>query len=264
MNINKLAKMTLTSKETIRVYREKGLLHPQKNKNNNYFVYTMREFCTILFIKKMRYFNMSLANIKDLLNKSNQHIFIEKYNQQIEALEEEKKHINSQIKHLKMAKEYLESSLESEGGVIEQFFSSTRYDIYPELLKKEDKGIFEDMLKRSDIYINTVYISKESILDDSKGQLSIYFGLGINDAVVEQYKVKVPSQAIIFPSGIYLVTMIKVTQFEGISQEVIKPIINYAKENNYKLLSGVTSFLAYIDHTSNSYFYRIRVLVEKM
>lgn len=263
MNINTLAKMTSTSKETIRLYREKGLLHPEKNIDNNYFIYTMRDFCTVMFIKKMRYFNMSLNNIKYLLNRNDPNKFIEQYDKQIESLQQEEKRIRNQIKHLKMAKEYLESSFESEGRVIEKSFISTRYDIYPDLLENKDKHLYDNMILKSDIYINTIYISRKEILCNSLDKLKVYIGLGIDDQVIKQYKVKVPSQALIFPSGMYLVTMVKITQLNEISRNDILPIIKYAEANNYNIVSGITSFLAYIDHTSHSYYYRIRVQVEK-
>lgn len=146
MNINELANMTSTPKDTIRLYREKGLLHPAKNTHNNYFIYHLKDLCTLLFVKKMRFFQMPISNIRELLRGSDPHNFISEYDTQIASLKEEQKKIQIQINHLCTAKEFLENTLYEEGHVYEVNFTETRYDIYPDLLSSKDQDVYQKCL----------------------------------------------------------------------------------------------------------------------
>lgn len=264
MNINELATMTLTSKDTIRVYREKGLLHPARNENNNYFVYGIKDLCTLLFIKKMRYFKLSLTKIKSLLNGSCPHSFLTEYDQQIHLLEQEKKKIQEQINHLKIAKRFLNATLHQVDEISHTEFSTYRYDIYPSLLSKEEQSIHDDMLKQSSIYINTIHLTKETLLDESLKELPIHIGLGIDDTILEHYKISIPEKAIVFSPGTYLVTMIRLESLCSLSRAAIAPLLRYAEENQFEIIGGITSFLAYIDNTDGAFYYRIRVPVRKI
>lgn len=264
MNINELATMTSTSKDTIRVYREKGLLHPTRNENNKYFVYCVKDLCTLLFIKKMRYFKLSLSNIKSLLNGSCPHSFLSEYNTQIQLLEQEKERIQLQINHLKIAKRFLNATLHQVDEISETDFSSHRYDIYPTLLPEEEQSHYHRMLKDSSIYINTIHLTKESLLDDSLNELPIHLGLGIDDTILEHYKISIPPKAIIFSPGTYLVTMIRVESLCSLSKATIAPLLSYADENHFEIIGGITSFLAYIDNSDGAFYYRVRIPVKKI
>jgi len=79
--------------------------------------------------------------------------------------------------------------------------------------------------------------------------------------VLKRYKVSVPSQAVIFPSGMYLVTLIKIEDLHYIPKEHLKPLLDYAKKHQYTITGGITSFLAYIDNANGAFYYRIRIPV---
>lgn len=119
------------------------------------------------------------------------------------------------------------------------------------------------MLADSAIYINSMYLSLTDLLNDSISHIPFHIGLGINDTLMERYQVTPPAQALVFPAGDYLVTLIKIQSFEGLEREKIAPLLNFAKEKGYEITGGITSFLAYIDQTNDSFFYRIRIPVKK-
>lgn len=264
MNINELATMTSTPKDTIRVYREKGLLHPARNENNKYFVYGIKDLCTLLFIKKMRYFKLSLTKIKSLLNGSCPYSFLNEYDQQIHLLEHEKQKIQEQINHLKIAKRFLNATLQQVNEISEIEFSTYRYDLYPSLLPKEEESNYDCMLKDSSIYINTIHLTKESLLDESLKELPIHIGLGIDDSILNHYNISIPPNPIVFSPGTYLVTMVRLESLSSLSRAAIAPLLRYADENQFTIIGGITSFLAYIDNSDGAFYYRVRVPVRKI
>lgn len=263
MNINELARITGTPKDTIRVYRERGLLSPKRNEENRYFTYTMKDVCTLLFIKKMRYFKLSLANIRTLLDGNCPHQFLSEYEQQIEHLEEEKERIQLQIDHLKIARRFLHATVQQTHEISEMSFQTYRYDMYPTLLSHKDLPTYHAMLQDSSIYINCIHIEKDDLLSDTFMRLPLHVGLGIDDAIIEQYNLTVPNGAVVFAPGMYLVTMLELTQLDSIPAEALIPLLTYAKLHHYEIVGGITSFLAYIDTTRGIFHYRVRLPVAK-
>ena len=54
MKINELAKLSGLNSETIRKYRERGLLKPVRNPENGYYEYSWPDFLNLLYIRKLR------------------------------------------------------------------------------------------------------------------------------------------------------------------------------------------------------------------
>ena len=63
MNINELENKTGVTKQNIRFYEKKGLLHPKRNSLNNYREYTQEDLRTLQMIKMLRRLDMSLEEI---------------------------------------------------------------------------------------------------------------------------------------------------------------------------------------------------------
>ena len=62
MKINELAKMSNVNAETIRMYRNKGLLAPRQNENG-YYEYSMEDLQALLHVRKLRSMNVSLGAV---------------------------------------------------------------------------------------------------------------------------------------------------------------------------------------------------------
>ena len=63
MNISELESRTGITKQNIRFYEKKGLLHPQRNSGNNYREYTEGDVQTLLHIKVLRKLDISIEDI---------------------------------------------------------------------------------------------------------------------------------------------------------------------------------------------------------
>ena len=63
MKIKELARATGLNTETIRKYRERGLLRPRCSPENGYYEYSAVDFLNLLYIRKLRGANLSLDTI---------------------------------------------------------------------------------------------------------------------------------------------------------------------------------------------------------
>ena len=84
------AKLCNTSKETLRHYKNIGLLNPKYKDNNGYFYYDTSQFYTYYAISILKKTGTSLAKIKNFINNQNSESILKILNSQQQILEEEK------------------------------------------------------------------------------------------------------------------------------------------------------------------------------
>ena len=257
MNIKKICELTQTGKETLRLYREKGLLHPHKNPDNRYYDYSVHDLVTLLFVKKLRYFSLPLASIKALLNSESPQPIIEHYDDQIDELQQEIMQLQKKISHIKIARQHLINSLDLDQKVREMDFKIYRYDVY-------DKEMVE-RLKNSAIYINSLLIKEEDLLDEA-GACPVHLALGFDDSILSEYQLSITSGAIVTPPGHYLCTCIPIESFDVMDKGKLRHLFEYAKKKRYRIVGHLVSFLVHIDRreAGTVFYYRVRVRVEKM
>ncbi len=68
MNINELERLTGITKQNIRFYEKKGLLHPMRNSENNYREYSQEDLTTLKTIKLLRKLDFSIEDIHKILS----------------------------------------------------------------------------------------------------------------------------------------------------------------------------------------------------
>lgn len=68
VNINELERMTGITKQNIRFYEKKGLIHPKRNLGNNYREYTQEDVKTLQVIKILRKLDMPIEDIHQILS----------------------------------------------------------------------------------------------------------------------------------------------------------------------------------------------------
>ncbi len=68
MNINELERLTGITKQNIRFYEKKELLHPVRNPENNYREYSEEDVTTLKTIKLLRKLDLSVDDIRSVLS----------------------------------------------------------------------------------------------------------------------------------------------------------------------------------------------------
>lgn len=108
MNINELERLTGITKQNIRFYEKKGLIHPIRNSANNYREYSDNDLTRLKIIKLLRKLDLSLEDIGKILSEeSSLHTSLQ---QHLHQLENRQKELNGCID---ICKSLLHTELES-------------------------------------------------------------------------------------------------------------------------------------------------------
>lgn len=95
MNINELERLTGITKQNIRFYEKKELLHPARNSDNNYREYTQEDLTILKAIKLLRKLDLSLEDIRRILQEEAP--LAETLAQHLKALQEKQQELSACI-----------------------------------------------------------------------------------------------------------------------------------------------------------------------
>lgn len=140
MQVKDVEKLTGLSTKAIRLYEEKGLIEVVRNPLNDYRDYSEENVRQLRLIKLLRYFEFSLAEIKDLLalpEEDLQSVLREKkrgINQQAEELTDKVDLLDQLVRDLGKKEDWLEEAQESIAFVESDEFQDFKQDLEDALL----------------------------------------------------------------------------------------------------------------------------------
>lgn len=260
MKIHELEQMSGVKAETIRMYREKGLLHPTKLPNG-YYDYSLNQFRELMNIRKLRGAGLGL----DLIEYYGTHDNIQEI---VEALQQENQDLLNQIDALRKQQYMLQVTLrhfvlymENGDQVAELEVDDDSYS----LVVTESPGELQrKWFCEIPLMTQSVLIPREVLLAKELPQNVPYsMGVGTYGKILRQNGVKIPPQAVTIPKGKYLTCWINVEDEKTIPREQIQPILDYAESHHYTLTGDSTAFLYRVDRTGTvpRFVYRFRARV---
>ena len=132
MKINELSKLTGIHPETIRMYRKKGLLHPQKLENG-YYDYTAADYVSLAYIRKLRGYSFPIDEIAGLYqNQDSEHL--------LSRFRKEKEIIQNKINELQIPELNGHTISVSAGASISD---SEPHEGFEDLYKKADSCVYK-------------------------------------------------------------------------------------------------------------------------
>ncbi|HEL2402435.1 TPA: MerR family transcriptional regulator [Streptococcus suis] len=140
MQVKDVEKLTGLSTKAIRLYEEKGLIEVARNPLNDYRDYSEENVRQLRLIKLLRYFEFSLAEIKDLLAlpeedlRSALHEKKQGINQQAEELADKVDLLDQVVRDLGKKEDWLEEAQESIAFVESGEFQDFKQDLEDALL----------------------------------------------------------------------------------------------------------------------------------
>lgn len=261
MKINELSRITNIHPETIRMYRQKGFLHPQKQENG-YYDYTMEDYISLIYLRKLREFDLSLEEAYTYENCSDRA-------QLLSILDQQKEAIDHQIELLKLKKRYIDI----EKRHIQESFDTTEEDI--RLMQSiDDKidlydlhtwfGIPEDTTSFYLTSTPTIRISRNILngpITDTVIPLEV--GVGAYRYMLEKRKISIPEHVTIISNGICISQNITLQDFKTISIQQLSPMMSYSKKIKRPFLSDTTGYLIRIRYVNDKpvYDFRIRACI---
>ncbi|MDO5122609.1 MAG: MerR family transcriptional regulator [Erysipelotrichaceae bacterium] len=266
MNIRNLSLLTGINAETIRSYRIKGLLKPGQ-KQNGYYNYSIEDYIALIHLRKLRGFSMSLDMISRYYQTENE-------SELISMIEEEQSELHKQMAQMELELRLLEFEKRhirqvGENGLNIYLLDAIDekidyYNMYNSEYFRSHKDLFPDIYAYTS---PTLRITKEILNGEcSAKMIPIQAGIGTYRHIIKDNSLPMPpDDYTIIPKAHCLCQIITLSRLDQMNLLTLKPLMDYAKQNNYVFISDTTGYLLRVQIKENQtqFRFRIRAAVEK-
>lgn len=265
MRICELSRLTGVHPETIRMYRKKGFLIPDRG-SNGYYEYDTEDYISLIHLRKLRGFDLRLDSI-------NRFYTSQSPSEVLDMLEEKKEETRKQIILLQERLRFLEleslhvreSREAEETSVLEIDSVDEKIDFYGAF------GMPADVVRTSfsEIYSKTtpcIYIPAKVLNGPVRNEkVPLRAGVGTYRYIMEENGLKVPEKAVVIPHGRHISQMLSLEDHREISVRKLAPMMEYVQQTGGTFRSGTTGYLCGIDHVGGRriYHYRIRACIQE-
>ena len=263
MKTNTLSNLSGVNAETIRKYRDRGLLRPACNQENGYYEYSQADFLNLLYIRKLRGANLSIDSIEDTYECEESEPLCREYEKTLEDLQKQIRQLKRKEMMLRLTYRHYERDAASTGkiSVIESF--GTKYDMY-----FEDESIPKEMdtwIRNVDLFTMVINIRREFFeAEPLPERIPFRIGMGTYQEVLEEEKIAIPEQAAVFPEGRYVSFFLEIDNLESFESAKLGKVRQYLRENNLQPDSDTTAYLYRVTFADTGYHFHfcVRLRVE--
>lgn len=258
----KLAASIGMTPETIRHYREMGLLHP-KIRENGYNDYTVDDALAALLTKEMRAYDMPLEFIRDSYSAGN----IAEYNR---LLEEREASLYCSLERIRLELSRMqETRVYASCGVrilnaVEEFDGPATWAV--SAVNRKEGFITDCKLEKWVDHFPFTYVSATIPLEDlnqkrGKEEYDIQIGCGALIHYVEKFGLPLDGKSYYQPGGHFIRTCIKTGDILSLTPNDISPLIEHAKDRGYIFASCTGGRLLFIENLGEKPVYYLLVWV---
>ena len=296
MNIKELSKLTGVNTETIRMYRNSGLLFPEQNPQNGYYDYSPNDFQTLLFIRKLRESNVSLKKIRDTFYEKEMDSALDGYRKELEELDEMIETLRRRRHSLKITLDHLMEYQPNEKNVTVIDARDDKIDCCYE--DGINDPVFINWIRNAEFFTQSLCIPGDVLTrcadrwaseDESTGQMDIpghaeflgkmersgnvefsgqveipvKKGLGTYSDILSEQGLTKPEKCTTCPAGKYAAVKVELETGKNLSYSQLAPLFAYIREHHYQITGENTAFLYRIDYSGERpvYIYRLRVRI---
>ena len=263
MKIHELARLSGVNAETIRMYRQKELLHPQRQPNG-YFTYSAYNLYELLFIRKLRGANLGLETISDFYAREQQARTVKSMAQEINALDEA-------IRELEQRKKRLMSTLghymlfQDRHVPVQQIKLKSECWYIP-LEWQQPESCCRQWLQHTDVMFTGIHIDPTELVPPLHSAVPYTMELGAYTDDLKRLRLPIPSNARRMPGGLYLYSFVQAGTDGTIPHSQLQPLIDYAAAHHYCLCPEQGSFLYWLngekDRLRMVFCFQVRVELE--
>lgn len=269
MTIKEFTELFHFSKDTVRYYREKGILHPEQNENNGYFNYSANEAAVLYQIAQSQKFKCNPVSVIDKNNdEQNKEIMFNDLNSYYEAdkkideeilrLKEMKKSIQSKIKYREELMEKIDKIEINQNSVGLYYYTLDQFKEYPEIISH----LFGEFKS----YIG-ISIALDQFTNNEIKEYKPIFCVGVttnNFELCLKKGINLVGYRKIKDNQTSLRCIKKIDSLNQITSNIFDDVKQFAKENKYTFIEDVTSIiLTSILDGNYSYYILFRFVVEK-
>ena len=249
MKINELAKLSGLNSETIRKYRERGLLKPARNPENGYYEYSWPDFLNLLYIRKLRGANLSLDAIEATCRSGDAESLLQGYRETIADLEK-------QVRELKRR----EMMLSITARHYERDAQAADQD-KPDQIRKR-------WIENVDLFTLVVCIEQRYFEDaELPERIPIRIGIGTYENIIREEHIRMPKQVSVFPKAKYASFFLEVADdLRSVPAERLEPVRQFLREQDLHAQGNSTAYLYRVDTsgTQPRFIFCVRVMVEPL
>ncbi len=264
MKINELAKLSHVNAETIRMYRNKGLLLPRQG-DNGYYEYSPDDLQNLLFIRKLRGMSLSLSSIAY----SYQHPAVEdvlsRFQRDYDALEEQIAELHKRQAMLRLHMDHYDAYRENQTGVSLVEIPDDRYDL--PLEQGLPDADLDCWLAHVDHFTQGLFIPGALLsAPELPDMVPVTLTLGSYLPILREYGYPIPERAICSPKGTYLTAKVVLDGERALARSQLQPLRDYAAAHDLRFVGDTTAFLFRVDTRKDHlrFVYRIRIRVESL
>lgn len=264
MKIHEISKFLNVHHETVRMYRKKGLLKPERNPENGYYEYTDDDLFSLFFIRKLRGANLSLHTISQIFAPKSVSNMQDNIDREIIGLKNQIKTLERKLDTLTRTRSHLAECNFDQSEVTIMEATDAKHDIID--LQNADNEHLKPWLEQPDLCTLSLCIKKELLNQELTGEpIPASPGFGTYKKIIDRYQLPLLNTMSVCPKGIYLSCLAELDNLTSIPAEKLQPLQEYAKKHGLTFVSNTTAFLISIDRSSRQtkYLFRIRICVEK-
>lgn len=246
MKINELARISGVSPETIRKYRDRGLLTPRCNPENGYYEYSRADFLNLLYIRKLRGSSLSLDTIEQTYHSEDADSLLEGYRITIDALEEEIRRLRRREMMLRLSYRHYERDAGYLGKIrlIDAF--GVKYDSYFDLNDHDE--VRQRWIDNMDLFTLVVCIDRRYFEAEHLPEtIPLRMGLGTYEDILRETGLPLPHNVSIFPEGRYVSFFLELEDVEHMPAAALAPVRAYLREGGLHAVSDSTAYLYRVD-----------------
>lgn len=267
MKVQEIASLFHLNKQTIRYYRDQGLLKP-KQKENKYFDYNINDLCLLYHILYLRNTNFTIDEIRSQCND------LEYY--QYDRLEAAKKHIDEldlQIQKLLYTKNAIKKTIEYRQNRLQHL---NKVEFVPQCeglyyLKEDYFKLYPNELDRLLNCCSTYQSLIIPLYDFLDSSVTIYhpiYAIGFTESnyqIVDTLKncnIKVYQKIVHHQPALRF--LLNLNDISALSASLFEPVKIYAQENNFQFCNDITSIILTVANEPEFTFYVLfRFIVQK-
>ena len=258
--IRQLSRRLGVSTDTIRHYREIGMIHPDIQPNG-YCLYDEDDLIRILSIREMRSMDISLPEAKDFVCQKS----VTEYNDWLALREQSLRH---QIYDLELRLSRLkETQVYASCGVrlmncVEEFDGPATWALSAVGTNKQ--AMVGDLLQEWVDHFPFTYVSATiplQSLNDTARPLQIAVGVGSLIRYVEEFRLPCPEGAFFQPGGHFIRTCISTRDILHLSRESLRPLYDYRDAHHLRFAGCSGGRVLFIRETEEGPLYTLLVWI---